>query len=206
MVSRYLVDGIVIAGLLAGTLGVFYLSMGFFGKHRVSYLRPLLPAVTLPGLLMLLVISHPTLEHTRTRCLLTLCAPVSAPATRQSQVAGLVVIGLSTYLLAYTLQFLRPDVAGSHFRVVEILWAVVIVIGGLTSFTFVLFLFGNSFVAAIVGATYFAGLYVALAALVLGSIRLSEEQLKVIGLILTFVGIATQFLPPILDLLNISVK
>jgi hypothetical protein len=199
MVSRYWVDGVVIAGLVGGALGVTYLSMGLFGKHGVRFLRPLLAACFFATGAAIYFHANPTRD-------------IPWPLIAIGAFVGGYLLTLSVSLLAD----LRGEAAVSKVSLQTVVWSVITIGVGILTILAVQVLSLLKLIApsgvltAIVnlsiflcfaGATYFN-----ISVWVVFFASLSEAKLRVYGLILTFVGIATQFLPPVLDLLNISVK
>lgn len=223
MVSRYLVDGVVIAGLFAGALGVFLLAPGFglslgvFGRYG-RLLAPLVPS-------SVVIIVCVTLGQLWTIALGGICTfgPCpAAPAGYPIDFGGYawLVIGVVFLALVYVVAFnaalyffsaLIVFGSGSSFEVYRVVRWLVILMAAVSLVAvpvYALLSHDQISLGVVLIPAYLVFLVlvdVTLLTPFLAS-RDSDVRVKVTGLILTLAGIATQFVPPVLDRLNIPVR
>ncbi len=190
MVSRYAVDVFMIGGLIIGTLGVLYLAEGLFGQRGHALFHRLLVAL---GWAVFSSATYYALGVLNPKTQSPLSSIIFGAA-----IGGLGIgFGLTDFYQLNWHKFRKGDISG---RLVYAGGALVPVI----------LMLSNVFVAheSIFFASLVAG-YSAVLLLIGPAFDLlsgfSGRQLQVVGLILTLLGIATQFIPPILDLLNIKV-
>jgi hypothetical protein len=179
MPITHLVAWSQVLGLVVGLLGSFYLALGVFGKDDVNYFRPLLPAVAA-------ALSTP---------LLWSFAPAQMPLPWV--LAFVVVNAFFGYFIGLKdpLPFMdsqQYQVMRTGTRLVAALGIIIGIAAGLTripGLQFWVFTLANW----------------ALLFLISDATRtLDKELLKRIGFAASVFAVATQFIPPVLDLLNIK--
>lgn len=205
VVSRYVVDAIVIAGLMAGTAGVFCLASGLFGVIGNGVLRFVLAAI--PTALWFGWLAD----------LLSELAPfgIHVPGVISwllGGVLGIVLIRFSAHL--------GDDLHWSELSPFQdtgwlVLPALASLLAGIEAASkssigtallvaLAVFLIYVSFILVAFG------IFVVLTGLLFivqsRALYLSSRQMQYLGLVLTLFGVATQFMSPILDLLNIPVR
>lgn len=197
MVSRHVVDVIVIGGLILGTLGVLYLSYGLLGNMVHHALRRAVAAIVLTAVI----------------ASLSIYATIYLQASRPRGPAGppwpwwlilllsvLVVATLLTFYYMTTKEFAPVAKRLTSFPFTVTLVIECLVGGGILSLVFPhdrLFFLVVGIVAAVT--------YVVVFRILAATPDLSDPQLQIIGLIFTLLGITTQFVPPVLDLLGIKI-
>jgi len=205
MVSRYLVDGILIGGLIVGVLGVFYLSNGLFSDRGNGALRGAFAGVTVlvimaaafgSGFWLLAPIQGPTLAST---------LPQQLQDILNGPVLVLIIVFSGTSM---TISLLDAFYFGARGRTIIGRRMGIIVIA-LTVPALCLLAVSVIFTfpaLAMVGFAVTCALgfwYIQVAPSRIS--KWSPRQMQIIGLILTLIGIATQFIPPLLDLLGIKI-
>lgn len=184
--SRNLVDGILIIGLIVGTLGVLCLAYGFLGKRGQRALRALLLVVGVGALFALVVIEFAVFAN----------HDPSVPRV----LAGSAIYG------AFFTSALGRDTDGT-----ESWWEAIV--GALFGIV------GVAALAGVVGGVFrsaswmtiardgglIAGAVLVVCALRLILIRMSEPRLRIVGVLFTMIGIASQALALGLDLSKVKV-
>jgi hypothetical protein len=195
MVSQYLVSWIQVAGLIVGLLGLFYLSLGVFGKTGTSFLRPLLPATANGlsfGLLEWVAAQITPKIFSGFEALLIgigfagvgyyLALLIQTPSDWFRKQARIVAFGMGGVALLIGLANLAVAVSGYLGVGIPVRDAPMILVLAVLTLT-------NA-------ASY---------AFVLIVPRLSERRLQTVGFGASVLAILTQFIPPVLDILNIHV-
>lgn len=199
MVSHYLVSGIQLFGLVVGTFGVFYLSQGLFGRVGNQLLRRLLSAIPMALFFALWGLSVASL--------------LSRYIAAAEQAPWLLAIlgGLLGFLIGYSTvgdkDYLQRGLLSFTSR--ELAWQAIAVVGAVI----LLSVMGLGDIPAdwagrtLVAVLTYAGILVFDVVLRAAArlVNLSDKQLQLSGLVLTLLGIATQFISPILDLFSIPV-
>lgn len=203
VVSQYWVLGIQVSGLVLGLMGAFYLSVGLFGKMGSDIFTPLLPATAAAlgggiGFWFLWFASLP--------------APQRVPLFLEANTALAVLFAMVLFIVEYALvlvmrYYLRRQ--RDYPNLTDALPLRIIVIAVPVYFLF--FALSNLHTyPSIVNAVTHAGLEVTSAvALCIPPAAiplLSERRLQVIGFGTIVVALLTQFIPPVLDLLNIPIR
>ncbi len=196
MVSRYVVDGIVIGGLVVGTMGVFYLANDLIGRIGNKVLRLLFTILSVGALGVLLILLH-------------LSGVLPTPRGTAFGDTFLGVPNIVWYVLAYIVAICSLIAAGPKMRKLA-QSRVFLGVSGLS-------LLGGIVWGAL--SDYYSSMLQAAAALGLSGLflgllyiigiygaSLSDRRLQIFGLILTLIGIASQFVSPVLDALNIKVS
>lgn len=185
MVSRYVVDGIQVAGLVIGTVGVQRLASGTLDEERLG-LRQLLGAA-LAGLL---------------GAVYALGSPSSAEFADTVRVAWVVIFAAMGFYVGYTF-------TGRNRHVLYVIVPVAVV-SLIEALRYTAGVVPNDLVRTVlqVPIVYLLwGGFVWLSA-VFNFPRakpLTSRRRQLIGLILTLVGFAAQLVPPVLDLLGIKI-
>jgi len=182
VVSHYVVSWIQVIGVAVGLLGFFYVSIGLFGKAAPSLLRPLLPALALAivGTVGPLVVQVPGQGRD----------PVTTIVT------AIVCFGAG-YFMGYYSQSPQPankNKAKSVGRfIIPVLLGIQVVTFLLPGTAVSLTIFSIVLSAAVLAALYLPAL-------------LTERTMITIGSVATVLAFLTQFIPPMLDLLNIPIR
>lgn len=235
VVSHLLVSWVQVLGLVVGLFGSFYLEIGLFGKKNMPWLSALLPAAA-SGLGLLLLYSstvvgqfvnavlrlgnrHPP-QPTSLVWFAWFCgvgtlayyyffgallAKRQASGDKYSTFWGRFKF-YRRFKSLDPLANLYLDRKGAGVMVLVLAFGTIVIIG-VTTF---LYLNGADTSDRLNNALHIGGgiavLYVG-QMIMMASVQISDpEQLKKIGFILSALAILTQFVPPVLDLLNISVK
>jgi hypothetical protein len=181
VVSHYVVSWIQVVGLLIGLMGLFYLSLPVFRDSALKYLRPALPAMVLAILSAVgpFMVTIPGQGHD--------------PAT---VISTMVVCFLGGYFIGYHSQGEgRRGYAVGGFAVL-----VLIIFVGVTA------LAGGSLSAALPSFVYDVLAALCFVGAVILPARLTKDHVQYIGVIVSVLAVLTQFIPPVLDLLNIPIK
>jgi hypothetical protein len=199
--SQHTVSWIQICGLIASLYGFFYLSMGLFGAGGIAAFRPLLPASASAIAVVALNALWPTPLATTTLDL----------------VGAALGMGIIAYGFAFDEQPRRASGASSASATPKrhvpasalgfIAGSIVLVGTGLLQSA-------NASVAprprtttVWVGLALAVALTMAFLAISARAPRyLSEQRLQVLGFMLSVLGIASGFLPPLLDVLAVPVR
>jgi hypothetical protein len=196
VVNHYVVSWIQVIGLVVGLLGFFYASVGLFGKAGSRFLRPLLPALALAilGAVGPLLVSIPGQGRDPVTVLLTTLVYFAAG-----------------YFMAYFSQKPRPFVAfgnqalqaNARREVVRLASFGIVVIAVVVVVVLVEWQAPTSDLS-------FAGFVAMFAVLIWATVelpmRLNERAIIAIGVVTTVLAVLTQFIPPVLDLLNIPIR
>ena len=212
VINHYWVSWFQFIGLFVGLFGFFYLEIGIFGDKNAPWISALLPAFAM-GLGMLLLLTSNSVGQ-----LLSAVSPHGANWENWIPWAFAVTFFLQAWWLAAQsarrrTRWDRPGGASEgrvRMRLLDLLvggafWIIVTI--GVTT---VLFLSGEHSSDRLTNALHIGG---GVVLLILGEVALfsiprlrDNEKLRWIGFILSAIAILTQFIPPVLDLLNISVK
>lgn len=185
-VSRHLVDGILLLGLIVGTLGVLCLAYGFLGKRGQPILRGLLLVVGVGALFALVLTEYAVFAGHVTDVPRTLVG---------SAIYGVFFTGALGWETDGTERWWET-IAGALLGILGIA-AVVGVVG--------FFFRSLSWVSIARAGGLIAGAVVVVCVLRLMLIRMSEPRLRVVGVLFTVVGIASQALALGLDLSHVKV-
>lgn len=212
MVSRYAVDVVLIAGLVVGTMGVLYLTQGLFGQRGNRVLRWLFAALIL-SMFWAFVWVMGDWAGNPYKASTFFGLPEAAAVAIVAPLATIwfVAIYAPIYYVAKPLVS-SQRVEASVKQIKQILpWAIPIgfVIGATFELVETTYVKHQSLEQAVIRSlslgislgAFVAVVYVCVAII---ATRPKERQQQIIGLILTLLGIATQFIPPVLDLLNIK--
>jgi len=232
VVSHYVVSAVTIAGLVAGALGVFCLSQGLIGPNAGLILRAVLMGLAFAifaGLVTGYYDSatasswhiNPTFQS-----LNPFGDYAGAPGSTKFIVIGAVSGAVLGFIFGFSASMIAQKLVGEissdrvaiegfkelatemrGFPAIILLGVIVTILFSILLSTFGLsYLTGTPVLAAFVDTIVVfvgLGLLISLAPLFA---RGSQRQLQLIGLGLTLLGIATQFIPPTLDLLNIPIR
>lgn len=181
VVSHYVMSWIQVIGLLIGLMGVFYLSLPVFPDSALKYLRPLLPATALAilGAIGPFMFSIPGQGHD--------------PA---SVVSTMVVSFLGGYFISYQ----------SHDGNRRTSGVVVFALFALVAMVVLTAVVGGSLVAALPSVLFDLIVVLCFLAAILLPAHLTKDRVQYIGIVATILAVLTQFVPPVLDLLNISIR
>lgn len=185
MVSRYEVGEIVIAGLAVGLVGTIYLAYGLFNKP-IDDLRRLLIVMAF-GLLATLI--TPTLYQ---------FGPQLPLGRFTWLVFGVIGVLGGTIVAGDSPEHLRRQIISSIASLVSLLICDI-------GFAYYVYVLHKEMLASVL---YWAGIFIGVLILLRVaaiSTVISERWLQIVGFVLTVLGIATQFLPPVLDVLGIKV-
>jgi len=185
-VSRNLVDGILITGLIIGTLGVLCLAYGFLGKRGQRGLRVLLLVVGVGALFALVLTEFAVFAG----------HDISVPS---------VLAGSAIYGVFFTTALGR-DTDGAESWWEAIVGALLGIVGvaALAGLAAVVLRSGAWVTLALAGGLI-AGAVLVVCVLRLILIRMSEPRLRVIGVLFTLVGMASQALALGLDLSKVKI-
>ncbi len=184
-VSHYLVSWIQVSGLIVGLYGFFFLTIPIFGDGTIRWFRALLPAAAV-GLGYLVALAQPGRQLLPSWLLwVSVVGAATAAYSASSQKTvrrywfafGWAIVGLVLVLDGIFIVSLLAHQSGTD-TIPNILS---VNIGGLLA-----------------GCGY---LLIVLLPRILG-----EKGLLKLGVLLSGLAILTQFLPPVLDLLNISIR
>lgn len=197
-VSHYLVSWIQVGGLIVGLYGFFFLSLGIFGDKSIPWFRALLPAAGM-GLGSFVAIEATVVgRHTSL-----------FPAV--PWIAGLLVFGeaygIGVLVVRKSHSATNRVRAGRMLRLARIVTIVCISLA--TVFGCIYFVGGTNSGTAVYVVIFSAGLILLVWAevLVFAIPQIAQEALLAkLGFILSALAILTQFLPPVLDLLNIPIR
>ena len=184
-VNHYVVSWIQVLGLVVGLLGFFYVSVGLFGKAGKSLLRPLLPALALAivGAVGPLVVSIPGQGRD----------PVTVLVTA-------LVCFAAGYFMGYFGQKPQRDARMEVFRLASFGFVVVAIMA-------VVVLLEWQVPSEVVALAVFIAVFVVVVWVTLElPAHLTERHVIQIGIVATVLAFLTQFIPPLLDLLNISIR
>jgi hypothetical protein len=184
-VSHYLVSGIQVAGLVIGLLGFFYLSLSLFGRTRMNFFLPLLPAAA---------------SALGASVLIAIASPASAPW----RVIFAAAIGFAgAYALAFIVQRQESASPGAtRSRLPGALEVIILVLTGALVTTIGVPARQNILTLGVIGL----GLGVLLGILSLLPPLLSARRLQYVGFMASVLAVLTQFIPPVLDLFNIPIR
>jgi hypothetical protein len=199
-ISQHMVSWIQIGGLIASLYGFFYLSMGLFGAGGIAAFRPLLPASASAIAVVALNALWPT--------------PL---ATTTLDLAGAALgMGLIAYGFSFEEQPRRASGASSAVTRTRRIPASVLgfIAGSIVLVGTVLLQSASTSgtprprtTTALVGLAVVLALTMAFLAISARAPRyLSEQRLQVLGFMLSVLGIASGFLPPLLDVLAVPVR
>jgi hypothetical protein len=210
VVSHYFVDVILICGLVVGTFGVFYFSNGLFGRVGNLVLKWLLIVspvwVYMVAFAIVALVSAPSFGKQVDLPVLGFLYPAAAilltfylgimfsravfqrlqypkaptwrmPKKHWSDVATLVGLFLG---------FVLANVLIGHLNLV---YAIILSLG-----TAIVVEFASDALSVVIAITVFR------------ASNMNDRQVQLIGLALTLLGIATQFVQPMLDLLGIPIR
>jgi hypothetical protein len=197
VVSRYLLDVVNIVGLAIGALGVFYLSNGLFGATGYRILRGVLTVFLFIAVTVLVIVlidvffpDYQSSSH-----------PASSGDVR-FQLLIVMVAFLGLAIAAFRAGTHGEEVVPQRLRKTFLRWglpALCVIAGGTI-------LVSHASVVSAVADVIIAFAY--LTFLMFGltpAHKYQDRQLQIIGLILTLIGIATQFVLPVLDLLGVKI-
>lgn len=205
VISQHTVSWVQICGLIASLYGFFYLSMALFGASGIAAFRPLLPASASAIAVLALNALWPTPLATTTLDL----------------VGAALGMGIIAYGFAFEEQPRRASDASSDASSVAVTRRRRIPAAALGFIAGSIILVGTVFLqsantaaaprppttTALVGLAVAVALTMALLAISARAPRyLSEQRLQVLGFMLSVLGIASGFLPPLLDVLAVPVR
>jgi hypothetical protein len=210
VVSHYVVSSIQVAGLVVGLLGFFYLSLTLFGRTGFNLFRPLLPASAVA-----IAVSFMTLN------IIT--------SAEIWKAAAIGVIGfVAAYWLACGAQFEKrkpevvrtgPPLSHSHegidqehhssnlrpaYSNVSILVLRVLPLALSAAFVILVASSGSTSGGQLILLVAIVEMFLYWPAELVP--MLSQRRLQYVGFTLSILAILTQFIPPVLDLLNIPVR
>lgn len=197
---QHLVSVIELLGLVIGLLGFFYLSLsgGMFGKRGPSLIRPILPGLAFALSIELVRNTVPPLGFT--------------DDPRTLSVQSLAVRTLWSFALGYFTAFLsqREFNSKQKFFKLFVSYNVVGIVSGAADLIWQYVRGGErvplSISVLLHAIAFLVGAVVLLdVILIIGPVLLNERVMKNIGIIATILAILAQFLPPMLDLLNIPI-
>lgn len=198
--SQHVVSFIEVLGLAIGLLGFFYLSLsgGMFGERGPSIIRPILPGLALAVSFSLAYYALPPLGFTGEPHSLSL----------QSLAVQTLVPFVAGYFFAFFSQQ-ESYVKRQFFTDLGIYSALMFVSGAAANiFQYVN---GGDRIPLSVGvllhalANLIGVILVMNLTVFVGPVLLKERVMKTIGIVATILAILAQFLPPVLDLLNIPI-
>lgn len=196
-VSHYLVSGIQVAGLVVGLFGLFYLSLGLFGKTGTSLLLALLPAGA-GGIAFGFIGAE---------------IPLAGAGVSLLGGGNPLVFGLLFAVLGFIVMYGQALVAQrsdglNRRRYSQISLVAFIVIAVLSIVDTLLRPVAGEDVPALalrmVPGVAGGAIGIAMTWLLYATPRLSERRLQSIGFVASTLAALTQFIPPVLDLLNIK--
>jgi hypothetical protein len=201
IISQHTVSWVQICGLIASLYGFFYLSMALFGAGGIAAFRPLLPASASAIAVLALNALWPTPLATTTLDL----------------VGAALGMGIIAYGFAFEEQPRRaPDASSAAVTRRRRIPATVLgfIAGSIILVGTVLLQSANTAMeprprttTALVGLAVAVALTMVLLAISARAPRyLSEQRLQVLGFMLSVLGIASGFLPPLLDVLAVPVR
>ncbi len=189
-VNHYLVSGIQVVGLIVGLIGFFYLSLSLFGATGVNFIRPLLPAAasaTLGGLAFGFAVPRAGNVGVAIAILFIVgygLGYLSQPGRTRPLDLGIIVRFVLASVIGNVVASALEQVAKT----------------GLTPQTTASLVNTAVFSISVLGVTIAAVAPIA-------AIRyLSTTRLQYVGFTASVLAILTQFIPPVLDLLNIPIR
>jgi len=212
MISRYLVDGFVIGGLAVGTAGIFYMAQGLFGPRGNAVLQGLLVAV-----LYALMLGFA--QGINFSALSTAAFHIgNLSAESFGRIFGAVFGFVVGYTESVSYKRYREKATalggkdgtrgnGRSERESWLQWQVIVaaVIVSLSTAPLFAAFGGMPLLPLIVFPLTIGAIFISLFAAAYWASGLTDRQLQFIGLGLTLLGVATQAIQPVCDLLGVKI-
>jgi len=207
------VDAVLIGGLIVGTLGVFFLSNGLFGHVGNRILRWLL--IMAPIIAYYAVSTGLGLTGRHTDTSLPYIGFLIGFLTNPLLLIAFTVFVVIMMSRRIYKSMQTPSPPALKITKAGRIFGIIAVCAGLVEAPLIgIFVYHMGFLETLpitIGVTviFVVSIYVLqylLGAAVFFAGNLTDHQLQLTGLILTLLGIATQLIPPILDLLNIPIR
>jgi uncharacterized BrkB/YihY/UPF0761 family membrane protein len=199
-VSHYVVSGIQVAGLILGLYGFFFLSITTFGENSTRWIRSILPASAATLGVYVVGAAFPRFENWL--------------FGSYALIVGIITYFVSAQITAENEATLtiRERLARKLFRQAAVGILVTLLIGVGVGFGIGLIVLGPIAVTRphdLLGLLLFVGSLIVVPLILLGALSLprilTPDRLEMLGFLLTLLAILTQFIPPVLDLLNITI-